>query len=87
MIGSYVLGLSLWVWSLLLTYSIWGGVAVFIGLFLFGVGIVPVAMLATLFHGMWSDLGQLVLGLVLVFGSRILAIWLGNKVERDRYLA
>ena len=37
--------------SLLLTYELWGTTAVIIGLVLLGIGIVPVALLAALFHG------------------------------------
>ena len=39
---------TLWMEGLLLTLAIWGLGAVFIGLFLMGVGVVPIAMLATL---------------------------------------
>src|SRR2546427_3028060 len=36
MIVSYVFGATLWVWSLLLTYTLWGGFWLFIGLFMAG---------------------------------------------------
>jgi len=55
-ITSYLLGLTLWVWSLILTYNLWGLFAVILGLFFAGVGIVPVAMLAALFNGQGSNL-------------------------------
>lgn len=71
MVVSYVFGATLWVWSLLLTYALWGGVGLFIGLFMAGVGIVPLAMLATLVNTMWSELGQLVLLLILTLGVRL----------------
>ena len=80
-IASYVFGANLWVWSLLLTYVLWGGWALFIGLFMFGVGIVPIAMLATLFKGMWSTLGELVLLTALTFGIRLWGVYLLAKVE------
>lgn len=83
MISSYVIGLALWVWALILTYVLWGLWAVVIGLFFMGVGIVPIAMLATLFKGMWPQLGQLVLGLVLVFGIRAYSLYVAQKAERD----
>src|SRR3989442_11348576 len=38
MIVSYVFGATLWVWSLLLTYTLWGGFWLFIGLFMAGGG-------------------------------------------------
>lgn len=80
-ISSYVFGVTLWVWSLLLTYVLWGGMALLIGLFMMGIGVVPIAMLATLFKGMWSTLGQLVLLLALTFGIRFWGYHLLGKAE------
>lgn len=82
-IASYVFGLTLWVWGLLLTYYLWGAIAVFIGLFLMGIGVVPIAMLATLFKGMWSTLGELVLLTVLTFGARFGGAFLIAKSESE----
>lgn len=84
LISSYVFGLTLWVWGFLLTYVLWGGFAVILGLFLFGVGVVPIAMLATLFKGMWPTLGELVFLTVLVFGLRFTAFWLLAKATRGQ---
>jgi len=42
-VSSYVYGLTLWFWALLITYLIWGTTAVFIGLFIVGVGVVLIA--------------------------------------------
>lgn len=36
--SSYVYGLTLWIWGLLVTFVLWGGVAVVVGLALFGIG-------------------------------------------------
>jgi len=80
-ISSYVYGLTLWLWTLLLTYVIWGGIAVIAGLLIVGVGVVPMAMLATAFKGEWSLTGQIVLLLVLTFGSRIFGLYLGQRAE------
>lgn len=85
-IASYTFGASLWVWAFLLTYMLWGGVALFIGLFLAGVGVVPIAMLATMFHGEWSVFGQLVLLLIVTFGSRMLGLYLSEKAEEQSYV-
>lgn len=69
--ASWVFGATLWVWGFLLTYQLWGGIALIIGLFLLGVGVVPIAMLATLFNGMWSTLGELALLTGITFGTRL----------------
>jgi hypothetical protein len=50
-VASYVFGATLWMEGLLFPLAIWGVGAVFIGLFLAGVGVVPIAMLATLIKG------------------------------------
>lgn len=80
-IASYVFGATLWMEALLFTLAIWGVGAVFIGLFLAGVGVVPIAMLATLLKGMWGPLVELVLLTIMTFGSRIGAIALAESLD------
>jgi hypothetical protein len=75
-IFSYVFGATGWCMGLLLTWVLWGGTAVLVGLFVFGIGVVPIAMLASLLNGMWVELGLLFLAVVLAFGLRILGIHL-----------
>lgn len=87
-LSSFIFGLTLWVWSFLLTYTLWGGLGIVIGLFILGVGVVPIAMLATLFKGMWAIFGQLILLTILTFGSRFFGIFLTKshqhfKAEQD----
>lgn len=84
--ASYVIGLTLWFWGFLLTYMLWGVGALIIGLFFFGVGVVFIAVLATLFNGMWSVLGQLILLLVITFGLRFLGFYLIGKGENINQL-
>ncbi|MCU0915057.1 MAG: hypothetical protein MUC88_10905, partial [Planctomycetes bacterium] len=73
-ISSYVFGLTGWSMGLLLTWMLWGGAAVVIGLLMLGIGVVPIAMLATLCNGMWTELGLLLLFVVLTFGLRALGL-------------
>ena len=82
-IASYVFGVSLWVWSLLLTYFLWGGFALFVGLFLAGVGVLPIAMLATAFNGMWTQFGELVLTMVITYATRSFGYYLVSKAEEN----
>jgi len=79
LISSYIFGVTVWVWSFLLTYMLWGMLGLIIGLFIMGVGVVPVAILATLLNGEWSAFFQLVLLLVLTFGTRGFALYLAKK--------
>jgi hypothetical protein len=80
-ISSYVYGLTLWFWALLLTYLIWGTTAVFIGLFIAGIGVVPIAILATALNGEWAITGQIILLLVLTFGSRMLGFYFAERAD------
>lgn len=73
-VASYVFGATLWMEGLLLTLALWGYGAVFIGLFMAGVGVVPIAMVATLLKGMWSPLVELVGLTILMVASRLGAI-------------
>jgi hypothetical protein len=80
-VASYIFGASLWMTGLLLSYTLWGLLAVFIGLFLLGVGVVPVALLATLINGLWSAFFGLVFLLVATYGSRSMAIYVLTKYD------
>ena len=80
-IASYVFGVTLWMEGLLLTLAVWGPCAVFIGLFLLGIGVVPIAMLATLLNGMWGPLIELVVLTIMTFGSRAGALFLAQSLE------
>ncbi len=82
LITSYVFGATLWMEGLLLTLQIWGGFAVFVGLAMGGIGVVPIAMLATLVNGMWGNLIQLVLLTVMTFSSRAGALSLAQSLEK-----
>jgi hypothetical protein len=73
---SFVFGITLWMDGFLVTLSTWGIFAVIVGLFFAGIGVVPIAMLASLVHGSWSTLLELVILAVLTFGCRIFAQWL-----------
>jgi len=81
LISSYVFGATLWMEGFILTLILWGTLAVIIGLFIAGVGIVPIAILATLMKGMWGPFIELGLLVILTFGSRAGALALASGVE------
>lgn len=87
LIVSYVFGATVWMEGLLLTMALWGTFAVIVGLFFAGIGVVPIAMLATIFKGMWSRLAELVVLTLLTFGTRFLAVWVGEKADSSREAA
>jgi hypothetical protein len=53
-------------------------VGLVVGLLLAGVGVFPVALLAVLMHGDWPNIGWLLIGLVLVIGTRSIGVALTN---------
>lgn len=78
-ISSYVFGLTGWFMGLLLTLDLWGVFAAVIGLFILGIGVVPIAMVATLLNGMWMHLGVLSLAVILTYGLRVLGLTLTEE--------
>lgn len=80
-VGSYVFGATAWMLALLLAYEIWGWTGVIIGLLLGGIGVVPVALLATLLNGIWAGFFLLLALVILTYASRIGAVALANSVE------
>ena len=81
-IASYVFGAATWMFGLLITYELWGGVAVFIGLCFVGVGVVPMGIVAAAIDGYWPVVGSLALGLGMTFGARMLSAFLLASAER-----
>lgn len=83
--SSYIFGFTLWIYSALVAYVFWGFLALFIGLFLMGIGVLPIAFLASLFNGEWTILGNLVYMAVLTYGSRILGRHIAEKAEQNSW--
>jgi len=79
---SVIFGLCTWVMGFQATLEYWGTAGVLIGLFLAVVGIVPLGIVASAFHGDWVAVGYLTTGLVITFSARAIAYWLVAKVDR-----
>lgn len=86
LISSYIFGVTLWFWGLILTFYYWGFLAVIIGLFIFGVGVVPIALLATIINTEWSLVGQIILMILFTYGSRYYAFHIAKKIDEDYYI-
>lgn len=78
-IASYVFGIMLFAYACIVSYEIWGYTGLIFGLFLAGIGVVPVAFVATIIHGYWPTLGDLTLATVLTYGTRAFGIYLLSK--------
>ncbi|MFB6182227.1 MAG: hypothetical protein ABEJ24_05025 [Candidatus Magasanikbacteria bacterium] len=82
--SSYLYGATLWLLSAITAYSLWGAGALIIGLMIFGVGVLPVAFLASLIHGEWLFLGGLTFMTFLTFGSRFLGAYLMSNSRNKK---
>ena len=78
---SYLWGLGLWMYAVLVLYGIWGSIGLYIGFFTLGYVTLPLACLAALFRGEWGVLGELILTFVIVMGSRLLGTWIVSKAD------
>jgi hypothetical protein len=78
---SYFLIFVCWMCAFARTFFIWGTTGLIIGNLILGVGIIPAGMLATLLHGYWAALFEIILigagGLIL----RIIASYSLSKSE------
>lgn len=68
-----------WLNCLAITYELWGIVGMFIGVMMAGLGIFATAPLALLFAGQWSEALILLLTLGVMYGIRMLGLWIATK--------
>lgn len=80
-VSSYVYGLSAWIYGLAVTLALWGWLAVVIGLFMGGIGVVPIGMLAAIFNGDWGIFWTLLSTVILTYGARMIGNALANSAE------
>lgn len=74
----------LWTTSVLTLLHGWGMVAVIVGLFFVGVGVVPLAFAQELIDGNWSIVATILMTLTGLFVARTFAAWLLVTVDADR---
>jgi hypothetical protein len=69
--ASWLFGLTTWTLGATVTFATYGWVGLLIGLFLFGVGVVPIAIFAAFFSLKSMSLGfSLIIMTIIVWGSR-----------------
>lgn len=69
--------------SLLVTLQTWGTVAVIIGLLLAGIGVFPIAVIASIVKGEWLMMTILLGQFGMVVVARIYGIYLIKKAENE----
>jgi hypothetical protein len=78
-IASYFLGLNVWLGGVDAVYASWGFVPLILGLMFFGIGPVPMGLVALLIHHQAPKAGLLCLGLAIMFIVRLS----GNAIVRS----
>ena len=78
-ISSFLFGLVTWLLGFILTYAIWGLWAVIAGVLFFGGAVVPFALIATLFNGMWEPFFTVIILAALTFGARIIGLLIAER--------
>jgi len=80
-ISSYAVGINLWVWSLMVAYSLAGIVWLVVGVLAGGIGIVPIAIIASLIRTEWAVAGQILILLLIVFALRGFGAYIAGKAS------
>lgn len=80
-ITSYLWGSIFWLTSLAIVFGFWGWLGVVIGMFLAGIGVFGVALLALIFSGQVFASFLMLVSLGMIYGFRILGISMIEKFE------
>lgn len=76
LVSSYVFGAVLWIMSALTVYAAWGGFAVFVGVMVLGIGVVPMAIWILVSDAQWLSVANIALLGGSLVGSRLLGAWI-----------
>ena len=79
--SSFLFGLTAWLAGLFLTYGFWGIIGVIVGLFILGIGVVPIGLLACIFNSAWGPFWTLAILVAITFGARIIGFSLVSSLE------
>jgi len=82
-IAEKLTSLILFLHAILITWSFWGAFAVCLGLFLAGVGIVPVAVVCMVFNREWFGLLDLIILIAAAIGFRCTFFWIAHRLDVD----
>ncbi len=83
LLSSYVVGLNLWMWSLIVASSLAGTFWLIVGLLFAGIGVVPIAFIAALLSSEWSVAGQILITTIVVFLIRGFSNFVANRTGQD----
>jgi hypothetical protein len=84
-IFSYVFGLLCFLISLMTTWLLWGGFWAIVGMMTLGGAVVPFALLASGFKGMWNVFFIILGVLVVTWGARIVGLMIAESGMNHRH--
>jgi hypothetical protein len=90
-IVSFMFGFTTWLWALIMAFAYAGLGWVIVGLFFYGMGIVPIAMIGAALHGEWGVTLELLVSVLIIYGLRMLGTVIVDRAEErfqvDRLIA
>lgn len=84
LVSSLVYGLWAWIFGLIVTLSIWGWIGVIIGVLMGGVGVVPLALLASIVDGKWDLFWPLIINIGVYFAALTIGTLLIESAEKHQ---
>ena len=82
LVTSYIFGIAVWLFSAVMSFSLWGYFGLFVGLILLGVGVVPMALLAAAVKSHWDIVEYIIVGVLLTYGNRVIGVIMHEESER-----
>ena len=82
-LATLIWGAIFWLFSLFITYQLWGLLGVIIGIMFFGLGVFATAFLALIFDGQTSVAFFMLLNLIIIYGIRMLGVWIISKQKLE----
>jgi hypothetical protein len=81
---SWLFGFNLSLISIFFIYAYWGLFPILLGLLFLWIGVVPIAIAATIWHADWSAFGVLAEWVALALAARFIGLWIAHKGEQVR---
>lgn len=80
-ISSILFGITIWFLCVMITYAYWNIIVLIIGIVFFGIGVIPLALLASLIEKNWLALGLIVVGIIITYLTTTLGMYIKNKAK------
>jgi hypothetical protein len=85
--SAMIVAINVWLYSVLIVDHLWGFWGLVAGIILGVIGIVPLAVIATASHGLWSMTGWISVEIALYLGLYVLGIYLRSTIKSPPWTA